>query len=285
MILLVKEVIGMIQVSSFSKSYGTQKAVSDLSFIIGEGTICGFVGKNGSGKTTTMRTLMNMIFSDEGRLNLYGLDSVIEAKDIRRVTSYMPGDSNFYGHLKAGDLIRFTAAMFEHDPKDYLKIAQYFELDVNKKIEQLSLGNRKKVALVLALHPSKKILLLDEPTNGLDPLMQKKFFELMDEYRKRGVTIFLSSHNLNEVERYCDRVLMIKGGRLVEDLDLLNRTKLQSHKIEYRIANGNLIKEVVEGSLKQVLKTLSNQEITELVISPLSLEDEMIKYYEEGDEV
>ena len=273
----------MIRIEDFSKRFKDTLAVDKLSFEVKEGTICGFVGKNGAGKTTTMRTLMNILFPDEGVLELGGFNVIDDVRLIRRIVSYMPGDSNFYPKLSGKDLISYTAKMNNHDVKEYQKIAEYFELDLTKQVETLSLGNKKKLALVLALHPSKKLLLLDEPTNGLDPLMQKKFFDLMLEYKNRGVCVFLSSHNLNEVERYCDRVLIIKNGTLVEDLNLLDRDKGLKHKVVYQLSDLTVMEQIVDGDLKGVLKELSTMDLLNLEIRRLSLEEEMIKYYGEDN--
>ncbi len=272
--------MAVIKVAGFTKCYGDFLAVDNISFSINEGEITGFVGKNGAGKTTTIRSLLNIINPSSGELSIFDLDCNKDSKEIKTFTSYMPSDSKFYDNLSALDIFKLVSELVDVDISKAIEYSEYFDLDINKKIKELSFGNLKKVSIIQALIKANKLLILDEPTNGLDPLMQSKFFDLILKLKNEGLTIFLSSHNLSEIEKYCDRVLIIKDGKLVDDLDMkkerLNRKKLVTYESEL----GEKMAYHYEGDINDLIDNLSKLKLKSLEIKDLSIEEEFMKYYE-----
>lgn len=273
--------MNVINVEHFTKMYGTTLAVDDISFQIESGTIVGFVGKNGAGKSTLIRTFLNMIQPTKGQIQIKGLDVVKDAKKIKSITSYMPSETVFYDQLKVREILSFCLKFSRQTMEDAIKLADQFELDMEKKIGELSLGNRKKVSIIQVLLKQSQLLILDEPTSGLDPLMQKLFFDLLIEEKKRGTTIFLSSHNLSEIEKYCDRVLIIKGGKLVDDLDM-NRVKIAHHQmVSYETVDGKKDSYEFKGEVNDLIKELGQKNLRSLEIKNKTVEEEFIDYYKE----
>lgn len=271
-----------IKVNNFTKKYQDFLAVDNISFEVKAGEITGFVGKNGAGKTTTIRALLNIIKASSGELSIFDLDSDKDSKAIKEFTSYMPSDSSFYDNLTALDIFKLVSDLANVDIKIAIDYSDYFDLDINKKIKELSFGNLKKVSIIQALIKDNKLLILDEPTNGLDPLMQSKFFELILKLKEKGLTIFLSSHNLSEIEKYCDRVLIIKDGLLVEDLDMRKERLKRKQIVSYQLRSGDKISTEFSGDINELLKDLSKLDLKSLEIKDLSIEEEFMKYYE-GD--
>lgn len=273
----------MIKVKNLTKKYNDFIAVNNINFNINKGEIVGFVGKNGAGKTTTIRCIMNMLFFSFGEIKIEGLDSVTDTKEIKNILSYMPGESLFYESIKVIDLLKLVLKFSKKNEKEIYELSNYFELDINKKINELSLGNKKKLSIIVALLKNHKILILDEPTNGLDPLMQKKFFKLILKEREKGVTIFLSSHNLNEVENYCDRVIIIKNGKIVKEVDMLKARKSLKQMITYTLKDGTKKKYEFAGNINKELKKLTNLDLSLLEIKTKSITEEFINFYESGE--
>ncbi len=273
----------MIKVENFTKKYGDFLAVDDISFHVNKGEIVGFVGKNGAGKSTTIRTMVNMLFPTNGKITINELDSIKDTKEIKEFLSYMPSDSNFYDNLKVSEIFKFCLKFSNKDYKEVKELSKYFELDLNKKIHELSTGNRKKVSIIQSLLKDNKVIILDEPTGGLDPLMQKKFFDLILKEKKRGVTIFLSSHNLSEIEKYCDKVIIIKAGKIVETVDLNNKNKETKYIISYENNKHEKKKYQYDGDLNKLIKELSDIKLSDLEIRKKTIEEEFISYYEDGE--
>ena len=273
----------MISIKNFTKSYGNFKAVDNLSFEVNKGEIVGFVGKNGAGKSTTIRSMMNFINPDSGTITIDGLDSNKDSKKIRSIVSYMTSETVFYENIKVEKLLEFVCEFSPSTKEDIQKLAQYFELDLNKKLGDLSLGNKKKVAIISALLKKAKILILDEPTNGLDPLMQNKFFELLLKEKERGATIFLSSHNLSEIEKYCDKVIIIKDGKLMDYLDMSNVKLKYKQIVSYTTTDGKSESYEFDKDINELIKKLSTLSLTSLEIKNSTVEDEFINYYK-GEE-
>ncbi len=271
----------MIKAKNFTKKYGDFTAVSDISFHVKKGEIVGFVGKNGAGKSTTIRALLNFIFPTLGVLSIGDLNSALRSKEVKEKTAYMSSDSNFYNNLTGKQLFDFYCNFQKIEYSKATELFKYFELDETKKISDLSLGNRKKVAIIQMLLSEKELLILDEPTSGLDPFMQEKFFDMLLEKRKLGATIFLSSHNLVEIEKYCDRVLIIKDGKIVDDVDLHSRALKKVQVVEYKTKDGKEEKFEFDGDINDLIKKLSNVDLATLEIKNRSVEDEFIKYYKE----
>jgi len=257
--------------------------LDNISFEIKENEIVGFVGQNGAGKSTTIRCMMNMLFPTLGKITINGLDSVIDTKKIKEITSYMPSDTIFYENIKVDDLFKFCLKFSKKEYSEVEKLAKYFELDLNKRIHELSTGNKKKVSIVEALLKDNEVIILDEPTSGLDPLMQKKFFDLILKEKAKGVTIFLSSHNLREIEKYCDRVIIIKSGKIVETIDLKKKQQIK-YIVSYVDKKDNKTIYEYDGKINDLIKDLSLLEIKDLEIRKKTIEEEFISYYESSDE-
>ncbi|NLY81406.1 MAG: ABC transporter ATP-binding protein [Clostridiales bacterium] len=272
-----------IQVENFTKKYGKFTAVKDISFNVKKGEIVGFVGKNGAGKSTMIRCMTNMLFPTEGSIKILGMDSIKDAKAIKSEISYMPSETELYERVTSKELFKFALSFGKGEMKQANKLAEYFELDINKKISELSVGNRKKVSIVLMFLNKGKVLVLDEPTSGLDPLMQNKFFSKIKEETEKGVTVFLSSHNLSEIERNCTRALIIKDGIIVDDLNMdeINVAKIQS--VTYKTADGKAESYDYEGNLNKLVEKLSTLDLNFLEIRPKSVEEELIRYYKGGE--
>lgn len=271
-----------IKIEGFSKSYGSFRAVKNLNLTVRKGEVMGFVGKNGAGKSTTIRSMMNLIHPSEGKITILGMDSLKEAKAIREKISYVPSETIFYERLSCEDLLRFCCSVSGASSKRIKELADYFELDLKKNIMDLSLGNRKKVSLIQAFLKDPEIIILDEPTSGLDPLMQERFFQLVIKEKEKGATIFLSSHNLSEVEKYCDRVSVIKDGELVDLLDM-NEVKIHHRQtVTYTLKDGKTITHDVDEDINNLIKHLATLDLAELEIKTKSVEDEFIEYYKEA---
>ena len=271
----------VIRVEHFTKKFGTTLAVDDISFQIMPGTLVGFVGKNGAGKSTTLRTFMNMIKPTSGRIQILGMDVVKDARKIKASTCYMPSESIFYERLKVREVLSFCLKFSPSSMQEVEELAKRFELDMDKRIGELSLGNRKKVSIIQALIKKSKVILLDEPTSGLDPLMQNLFFELLLEEKEKGTTIFLSSHNLSEIEKYCDRVLIIKDGKIADDLDMSN-VKIAHHQmVTYETTDGKKENYEFSGDVNALVKELSLMHLRTLEIKNKTVEEEFIDYYKE----
>ena len=219
----------MIQMEHLTKSYGRARGVTDLTLHVPEGSCFGFIGPNGAGKSTTIRTLLGLLSPTGGSAKIMGLDCVRERTAILSQVGYMPSEAMFYPNLRASEVIRLSADLRRRDcRRDAAALCEALELDGKKRIRELSLGNRKKVSIVCAMQHRPRLYVLDEPTSGLDPLVQRAFWSLLEERRREGATVFLSSHVLYEVQRYCTRAAIIREGRLViegtvEALDIENK--------------------------------------------------------------
>lgn len=273
-----------VEVKGFSKNYGSTLAVKNISFTIHEGEIVGFVGKNGAGKTTTLRAITNMIYPTAGEVNVYGMDCVKQSKEIKKILSYMPGDTSFYEQFTARDIfnvcLKFSSESFERAQE----LSEYFELDMDKKISGLSLGNRKKVSIIQAFLKEAKVYILDEPTNGLDPLMQEKFFALVKEKKEKGCAVFLSSHNMSEVEKYCDRVIIIKDGEIIDTVSPETERKNRPLYVAYKTADGSEMIFDFKGDVNELIDRLHKEKLTAVEIRPKTVEEEFIKYYSDSGE-
>lgn len=288
----------IVDIQNLTKTYKNNKGIHNLSFSIEEGEIFGFIGPNGAGKSTTIRTLLNLIHPTSGSATVFGKDIIKHSKEIRRNTGYLPSEVHYYDDMKVIDLLKYSTTFhkkFEH--KRMIELAERLDLDLYRKIEDLSFGNRKKVGIVQALLHEPKLLILDEPTSGLDPLMQNTFFELLTEERNKGATIFFSSHILSEVQKMCDRVAIIKEGKLVkvETIENLTKNKVKNITITFeqleqmdfnlegtikKEINGNEMTLLYDGDLKALLNRLHDLPIKDLLIEEPTLEEVFMHYYE-----
>ncbi|MBE5839162.1 ABC transporter ATP-binding protein, partial [Butyrivibrio sp.] len=205
----------VIEISHLTKSYGKSRGVIDVSFNVKEGDIFGFLGPNGAGKSTTIRSMLGFLKINSGNIKILGMDSVKNHEEILKNVGYMPSEAWFYDSMKVADVIKYAADVRGLDcSKEAAKLCERLKVDTHKKIKQLSLGNRKKVSIVCAMQHRPRLFIFDEPTGGLDPLMQKKFFELINEYVAQGATCLLSTHVLSEVDKYCKNAAIMREGRL-----------------------------------------------------------------------
>lgn len=219
----------MIQIDHLTKTYGRARGVTDLTLRVPEGSCFGFIGPNGAGKSTTIRTLLGLLSPTAGSARVLGLDCAGERQKILAQVGYMPSEAMFYPDMRVSEVIRLSASLRKRDCREQAEeLCGTLELDIRKRVRELSLGNRKKVSIVCAMQHRPRLYILDEPTSGLDPLVQRAFWTELEKRRREGATVFLSSHVLYEVARYCDRAAIIREGRLVAEgttaeLDIENR--------------------------------------------------------------
>jgi ABC-2 type transport system ATP-binding protein len=291
--------MNVIEINNLTKTYGKSRGITDISFHVEEGEIFGFIGPNGAGKSTTIRTLLSLIYPTSGSAAIFGKDCVQFAPEIKKEIGYLPSEVFYYDNMKVKDLLKYSASFYKKDCSKRIKeLAEWMDLDLNKKIDDLSLGNKKKVGIVQGLLHEPKLIILDEPTSGLDPLMQQKFFELLEEENKKGATILFSSHILSEVQRLCNRVAIIKEGKIVtvEKISTLQENNYKKFKLETKApldpnyfnisgVNNLEIKETTtsflfRGNINAIMKKLADIELANLWIEEPDLEEIFMHYYE-----
>ena len=292
--------MSIIEVNKLSKYYGKAKArgIVDVSFNVDEGEIFGFIGPNGAGKSTTIRLFLSLIFPSSGSAKIFGKDCIEFGPEIRQEIGYLPSEVFYYEGMKVLDLLKYSASFYKKDStKRMYELAEIMELDLKRKIDDLSYGNKKKVGIVQGLLHQPKVIILDEPTSGLDPLMQQKFFNLIKEENKRGATVFFSSHILGEVQKMCNRVAIIKDGSLVNIQDIKTLQKDNYKKIEVSAADlddkrfavagvSNLTKDngglkfFYKGDINQIMRTILEEEVSDVTIEEPTLEEIFMHYYE-----
>lgn len=291
--------MSIIELQQLTKTYGSARGIKNLSFRVEEGEIFGFIGPNGAGKSTTIRTLLGLIYPTSGSAKIFGKDILLHGQEIKKEIGYLPSEVFYYDNMKVKDLLHYSASFYKKDcTKRMNELAALLELDVNKKIDDLSLGNKKKVGIVQGLLHEPRLIILDEPTSGLDPLMQQRFFELLLEENKKGATILFSSHILSEVQRLCHRVAIIKEGELVslEKMSTLKANNYKRFKLEASTAveeSSFAIEGVTElviqdkevsfmykGNLNAILRVIASIEIANLWIEEPDLEEIFMHYYE-----
>ena len=205
-----------IVLNELTKHYGKHRGINNLSFSVNQGEFFGFIGPNGAGKSTTIRTLMGLIRPTGGSASIFDLDCHSKASVIARDVGYLPSENSYYENMKVRELLQYTADLYGMDCKTKMKeLADRLNLDLSRKIADLSLGNKKKGGIVSAIMTSPKLIIMDEPTSGLDPLIQQAFYDILKEENSRGATVFFSSHVLSEVQKLCDRVAILKEGQLI----------------------------------------------------------------------
>jgi ABC-2 type transport system ATP-binding protein len=290
--------MSIIEVSHLTKFYGKSRGIVDVSFNVEEGEIFGFIGPNGAGKSTTIRLLLSLIHPTEGEGKVFGMDVTKHGPEIRRSIGYLPSEVFYYEGMKVIDLLKYSASFFEGDFTQRMKyLSELMELEMNRRISDLSFGNKKKVGIVQGLLHSPKLLFLDEPTSGLDPLMQRKFFDLIREENKRGVTVFFSSHILGEVQRLCNRVGIIREGSMVEISDIHSLQQNNYKKISITASgltpaifeipgvtnvqteNGS-VNFFFKGDINEVVKNVSSIHVDDITIEEPTLEEIFMHYYE-----
>ncbi|MCR5528738.1 MAG: ABC transporter ATP-binding protein [Saccharofermentans sp.] len=288
-----------IDIKKLTKTYGRSRGITELDLSVEEGDIFGFIGPNGAGKSTTIRTLLGLISPTSGEAKVLGHDIVGDKVKILENTGYLPSEINFYSGMKVKDVISYSASIRKKKCDKKAKIlAERLDLDLNKKVDDLSLGNRKKVGIVTALQHEPELLIMDEPTSGLDPLIQREFFEILKEENKRGATVFLSSHVLSEVQEHCKSAAFIRDGKILMHDKVANIEAAGAKKVSIKLNNRadipiipgisdlkedhdkNNVEFIYKGDAKVLISSLSSMEIRDISITEPSLEDIFMSFYE-----
>jgi len=272
----------IIEIKNLTKTYGKNRGVSNVSFNVHKGEIFGFLGPNGAGKSTTIRSMLGFIHYQSGKIKIFDKDVSKNIKVILKDVGYMPSEAMFYPEMKVKDIIKMAADVRKMDcSAEAEKLYERLKIDREKKISELSLGNRKKVSIVCAMQHKPKLLIFDEPTSGLDPLMQAEFFKLVKEYVAEGATCMLSTHILSEVKNYCDRVAIMKEGVLQHIDDVANITKTNAKRIKM-IRNGIAEDFLFDKDLNELVNELAGYDITDITIEEPSLDEIFMHFYKEG---
>ncbi len=284
----------IIKTAKLTKYYGKARGIIDLDLTVTQGEFFGFIGPNGAGKSTTIRTLLGLIAPTRGRAMIFGKDVTKEKESILQDIGYLPSEALFYSGMKVKDVLKLSADLRKKDCTAESKLlCERMQLDTARKIDDLSFGNRKKVAIVCALQHRPKLLVLDEPTGGLDPLMQKEFFDILRERNKEGATLLLSSHVLSEIQHNCTRAAIIRDGRIIacNNVDVLSQTSAKRVTVQGVVDLGQLrgmrdrkemkgsVSFLYSGDMGSLLRTLSSGQIDDLTVTEPDLEEVFLHYY------
>ena len=292
----------VIRTQGLTKNYGSVAAVVDADMDVRRGEVFGYLGPNGAGKTTTIRMLLDHIRPTSGSATVFGMDCRAESVSIKQRLGYLPGEFSLYDSMTGDEVLTYMANLRGGVDWEYTRdIADRLDANLGRKFSQLSRGNKQKVGLIQAFMHKPELIVLDEPTGGLDPLVQQAFYEMIDEVKADGRTVFFSSHNLPEVERVCDRVAFIRGGRLIAVEDVNDIVQKAFHRFEARIeddftaeefeslpgvtavgVSGDTLTFDVIGSPDAVVKTLARHSVSKLFTHESALEDVFLAYYSEG---
>ena len=286
----------ILEIKNLTKYYGKVLGVKDLSLTLNEGEIFGFIGPNGAGKSTTIKSIMNLINKTNGVVLLNGKEFNKDDISLKEIVGYLPSEIHLYDDLTVKEMLDYHEKFYKKNiHQRRLELVKRLKLDESKKIEDLSLGNLKKLGIILAFMHEPKLVILDEPTSGLDPIMQQEFYELLQEEKEKGTTIFYSTHILNEVSKICDRVGIIKDGVLlkiekVEEMkkNTLNFVTIESAeidkiikdlKLDANLKNNNVIRFKNSLSSDMLIKSLAKYKIDKILIEEATLEDIFLHYY------
>lgn len=287
-----------IEINNLTKTYGKHRGVESVDLSVKEGEWFGFIGPNGAGKSTTIRTLLGLIKPTRGETKVNGMDSWLMKDKIMEDVGYLPSEAIFYPEMTVKETLDYALSFFGNkDGRRQKELCQRFQLDTKRKIGELSYGNRKKVGIVSALQHSPSLLILDEPTGGLDPLMQREFFNLLEEEHKNGKTIFMSSHILSEIEHHAQTAAFIRDGKIILKKEVAELSKTSRRKVSLRgsldISGLQGVKEVVEnkdgvsflysGDSKVLLDVLSKGDIKDFTVTEPDLEEVFLHYYKRED--
>ena len=290
--------MSIIEVNNLTKYYGKARGIVDVSFNVDEGEIFGFVGPNGAGKSTTIRLFCSLIYPSSGEAKIFGKDVIKYGSEIRQDIGYLPSEVFYYDRMKVIDLLKYSASFYQKDCTERMyELSDLMELELRRRIDDLSYGNRKKVGIVQGLMHQPKVLLLDEPTSGLDPLMQNRFYKLIREENERGATVFLSSHILGVVQKMCTRVAIIKEGSVIKIEDI--KTLQQDNYKKIRVAANDLdpaqfdlegvlnlekengvVRFFYKGDINVIMRKISENEVSDVTIEEPTLEEIFMHYYE-----
>jgi ABC-2 type transport system ATP-binding protein len=292
------KIMSIIEIKNLTKTYGKNRGVEDVNLTVNKGEIFGFIGPNGAGKSTTIKLLLNFIFPNSGEARIFNLDCVTETTKIKENIGYVPSEVRYYDNMKVQELIEYAKSFHKNIDNEYVEeLCEIFDVETNKYISELSLGNKKKVAIVQALLHKPEVLILDEPTNGLDPLIQQKLFNTLLRLKEAGTTIFLSSHNLTEVEEFCDRVAIIREGKIVDVKSISDFAHKKIKRITLKLSE-NIDEELVavgaetlerdkdrisfnfNGDINKLLSVIAKYKLEDLIIEEKKLSEVFMTYYD-----
>lgn len=286
-----------VKTTNLTKFYGKARGIIDLNLTVPEGEFFGFIGPNGAGKSTTIRTLLGLIRPTGGSAEVFGMDIVRDKKAIQSCIGYLPSEAVFYSGMRVRDVLKLSADLRKTDCRaEAGQLCERLQLDTTRKVDELSFGNRKKVAIVCALQHKPKLLVLDEPTSGLDPLMQREFFSILRERNQEGATIFLSSHVLSEIQRNCQRAAIIREGRMIacDSVEALSKTSAkrvtvhgevdlnQFSSIRDRQVLEDGVSFLYSGEMDVLVRQLAAGHIADLSVAEPDLEEIFLHYYTDG---
>ena len=286
-----------IKMENLSKYYGKARGIEQVSLTVGDGAFFGFIGPNGAGKSTTIRTLLGLIRPSSGSASVLGFDIVKEKEKLLAQVGYLPSEAVFYPGMRVRDVLKFSADLRKTDCKEAAdRLCRRLQLDTGREVYELSFGNRKKVAIVCALQHDPRLLILDEPTGGLDPLMQKEFFDILRERNEAGTTVFISSHILSEIQRNCTHAAIIREGRIIacDSVEALAKTAAKRVSVHGSVdlsalagvrdvqRSAGTVNFLYSGDMNTLLSVLSRGDIRDLSVSEPDLEEIFMHYYENG---
>jgi ABC-2 type transport system ATP-binding protein len=294
--------MSIINIKTLTKTYGKNRGIDSVNLKINKGEIFGFIGPNGAGKSTTIKLLLNLIFPTSGEARIFDLDCVTDTTKIKEDLGYVPSEVRYYDNMKVEELIDYAKSFRKNIDIGYVdELCKLFDVELDKNISELSLGNKKKVAIVQAILHKPKLLILDEPTNGLDPLIQKKLFNTLLKLKGEGTTIFLSSHNLTEVEEFCDRVAIIKEGKIVDVKNISDFSNKKIKRVTLKLAkniqeelsaigaesfdkDGESLSFNYNGDINNLLLVLGKYKLKDLIIEEKKLSEVFMSYYDTDKE-
>ncbi len=285
-----------IETRGLTKLYGRARGITDVDLAVPEGDFMGFIGPNGAGKSTTIRILLGLIAPTEGTARIFGEDIRGRRTGLLAGIGYMPSEASFYRGMKAGEVLEYSAGLRKRDCREEARrLCDRLELDLGKRVDQLSLGNRKKVSIVCALQHQPGLCILDEPTSGLDPLIQREFYRILEERNKAGTTIFLSSHVLSEIQKYCKHAVVIREGRILacDSIEALGHTNAKEVTVtgipappelegmRNIRAEGDTVRFLYSGDPRKLMGALGQMPVTDVNIAEPDLEEIFMHYYKE----
>ena len=274
----------MIEITDLTKTYGKHRGVENVSFSVKKGEIFGFLGPNGAGKSTTIRSMLGLIRYDKGQIRICDLDAQRDKEKILQRVGYMPSEAWFYPGMTIREVLKLSADVRKMDcSKEAGMLCERLQIDAKRKISELSLGNRKKVSIVCAMQHKPELFVFDEPTSGLDPLMQNVFFELIKEYVGQGATCMLSTHVLSEIRNHCDRVAIMREGKLIVTDTVEHLLASKSKRIKM-IRDGESLDFIYKDDLNNLYKELKDHNIEDILIEEPSIEEVFMHYYEKGED-
>lgn len=270
----------IMEITNLTKNYGKHRGIEGVSFQVEKGEIFGFIGPNGAGKSTTIRSILGLIHCKEGSIRVCGQDAIKNREKVLQHIGYMPSEAWFYQGMTIREILKIAADVRKMDcTQEAEKLCERLQLDTRRKISELSLGNRKKVSIVCAMQHQPELFIFDEPTSGLDPLMQNQFFSLIKEYVEQGATCMLSTHVLSEVRNYCDRVAIMKEGKLIVTDTVEHLLASRTKRIKM-VRDGEKLDYLYQDDLNLLYRELEGHDITDILIEEPSIEEVFMHYYE-----